>query len=58
MQRALERRFRQYLTGGADFFQLTLALLRELLRDAQRGARLLGREPEAYTIPLKWVLSC
>jgi hypothetical protein len=55
VHRTLERRFRTFLTHSADYLQLLLTLLRGLLHDAQRTARLMGDAPRTYTIPLKCV---
>jgi hypothetical protein len=53
MHKALERRFRNYLTRGTDFHHLLLSLLRGLLRDEQRAALLLGTHPEEYVVPIR-----
>lgn len=53
VHKTLERRFRAFLTHGSDYHQLLLSLLRTLLHDAQRAARLMGDAPSQYRIPLK-----
>lgn len=54
VQKALERRFRQFLTHGSDYHQLLLVLLQNLLRDVSRAARLTGAMPtNEYKIPIR-----
>lgn len=54
VQKVLERRFRQFLTHGSDYHQLLLSLLRSLLQDVIRAARLTGEIPSNdYKIPIR-----
>ncbi len=56
VQRVLERRFRQFLTHGSDYYQLMLSLLQGLFRDVQSATRLEGQPvPHDYRIPLRSV---
>uniref|UniRef100_A0A7S0WTV5 DNA replication licensing factor MCM2 n=1 Tax=Chlamydomonas leiostraca TaxID=1034604 RepID=A0A7S0WTV5_9CHLO len=53
VHKTLERRFRAFLTHGSDYHQLLMSLLRGLLSDAQRAARLMGDAASSYKIPLR-----
>ncbi|KAL6761861.1 minichromosome maintenance protein 2 [Haematococcus lacustris] len=53
VHKTLERRFRAFLTHSSDYQQLLLSLLRGLLADAQRNARLMSDIPDKYSIPLR-----
>jgi hypothetical protein len=57
VHRTLERRFRSFLTHSSDYLQLVMTLLRQLLHEKQRDARLMGEAPTTYSIPLKYVHS-
>eukprot|EP00878_Enallax_costatus_P046886 GHUV01057201.1.p3 GENE.GHUV01057201.1~~GHUV01057201.1.p3 ORF type:complete len:135 (+),score=55.70 GHUV01057201.1:961-1365(+) len=52
-QRELQRQLRQFIVTGADFHQLLLHLLRELVREERNNMRLLGQMDDEIQIPTR-----
>lgn len=52
-QRELQRQLRQFIVTGADFHQLLLHLLRELVREERNNLRLLGNMDDEIQVPTR-----